>query len=184
MSAQIHIDRNGERFGPFSLEDVNSHLASGSLQPTDLAWSDGMQSWVPIGQIPGIITSVGSAAPPPPAPAANPTCPNCHTEVESSQIICMNCGTNLQTGEGTNTRILVVSESGSRKKMVLVAAFAVPLLGLAAYFGVNHFFSSKDIKTAQTQPTTQTQPVGPGLPTDINEETPKEPQKKNSSQGI
>jgi len=51
---EIHIDRNGERFGPYSLESVNAYLANGTLVPTDLAWQDGMQNWVPLSQIPGI----------------------------------------------------------------------------------------------------------------------------------
>ena len=71
---QVHVDRGGERFGPYSIEDVNTYLASGTLLPTDLAWHDGMTDWVSIEEIPGVTMTEGS---PPPAPvaeaAANPS---------------------------------------------------------------------------------------------------------------
>lgn len=43
---QIHIDRGGERYGPYSIEEVNAYLANGTLLPTDQAWQDGMADWV------------------------------------------------------------------------------------------------------------------------------------------
>ena len=64
---QVHIDRNGERYGPYSIEDINAYLANGTLQPTDLAWQDGMTDWVPVTQVPGVTTADAAAAPPPPA---------------------------------------------------------------------------------------------------------------------
>lgn len=70
---QIHVDRGGERFGPYSLEEVNTYLANGTLLPTDQAWSDGMVDWVPIGQIPGVTMAGDSAAQqisPSPSPSA------------------------------------------------------------------------------------------------------------------
>ena len=45
---QIHVNRGGEQLGPYSIEEVKSHLANGTLLPTDLAWQDGMTDWVPI----------------------------------------------------------------------------------------------------------------------------------------
>jgi len=145
VSAQIHIERNGERFGPYSLEDANSHLASGTLQSTDLAWSDGMQSWVPIGQIPGIIITGGSAAPPP-TPAANIACPNCNAEAEPSQVVCMACGTNLKTG--AKPRIKKIKTG---KKKLLLAAVIAPLLGLAVFWGIKHFSRPSVIETAKSK---------------------------------
>lgn len=61
---QIHIDRGGQRFGPYGLEEVKAHLASGVLLSTDLGWADGMQDWVPLTQLPGV-TAPGIAPPPP-----------------------------------------------------------------------------------------------------------------------
>jgi hypothetical protein len=62
---QIHVDRGGERYGPYGLEEVNAYLSNGTLLPTDQAWQDGMAGWVPIGQIPGVTT--GSTTPDTPA---------------------------------------------------------------------------------------------------------------------
>jgi len=64
---QVHIDRNGERYGPYSIEDINAYLANGTLLPTDVAWQDGMTDWVPITQISGVVMpgdSVATPAPP------------------------------------------------------------------------------------------------------------------------
>jgi len=75
---QVHVDRGGERFGPYNLEDVNAYLTNGTLLPTDQAWQDGMADWVPITQIPGVTAPGGAAAPPPPpTPAAGSACPQC-----------------------------------------------------------------------------------------------------------
>ena len=60
---QIQIDRNGERYGPYSIEEVNSYLVSGTLLPSDNAWHDGMPDWVPIGQIQGVILPGGDVSP-------------------------------------------------------------------------------------------------------------------------
>ena len=51
---QVHIDRNGERYGPYSIEDINAYLANGTLLPTDLAWQDGMPNWMPLSEFPGV----------------------------------------------------------------------------------------------------------------------------------
>jgi len=59
---QIHVDRGGQRFGPYEVEEVNAYLASGSLLDTDLGWIDGMPDWVPLTQLPGV--TVTGIAPP------------------------------------------------------------------------------------------------------------------------
>lgn len=51
---QIYIGRDGQRQGPFPLEDVNSQLAAGTIKLTDLAWYEGLQNWVALSQIPGV----------------------------------------------------------------------------------------------------------------------------------
>lgn len=52
---QIHIGRDGQKFGPYSLEEVNNHLAAGTLRPTDLAWYEGASGWAPVAGLPGVI---------------------------------------------------------------------------------------------------------------------------------
>ena len=51
---QISIDRGGQQFGPYSLEQVQEHLASGALLPTDNAWHEGLPGWVPLSELPGV----------------------------------------------------------------------------------------------------------------------------------
>ena len=54
---QIYISRDGEQNGPYSVEDVNTYLTDGTLLPTDLACQEGMDEWVPLGEIPGVIVA-------------------------------------------------------------------------------------------------------------------------------
>lgn len=53
---QIHIHRDGQQTGPFSLEEIRAKLASGELQPTDMAWYEGAPNWLAVSSIPGIGT--------------------------------------------------------------------------------------------------------------------------------
>ena len=52
---KISITRNFEMFGPFTIEQVNSMLASGQLLLGDSAMTEGMDNWVPLKDIPGIV---------------------------------------------------------------------------------------------------------------------------------
>lgn len=54
---QIYISRDGEQNGPYSIEDVNAYLKDGTLLPTDLACQEGMDEWVPLDEIPGVIVA-------------------------------------------------------------------------------------------------------------------------------
>ncbi len=58
----IHVNRNGEQFGPYTLEDANVYLAQGSLLPTDEAWYEGASDWMPLTQVPGIDCATTPAA--------------------------------------------------------------------------------------------------------------------------
>ena len=70
---QIHVARNGQEVGQYSVEEINRKLADGTLLPTDLAWYQGAANWGPLSTIPGVTlpgVPAASAAPvPPPAPA-------------------------------------------------------------------------------------------------------------------
>ena len=69
---QIHVARDGQRLGPFSIEEVRARLSAGEIRPTDLAWSEGRADWVPLASFPGIaepavpgLPQTGVAGPPP-----------------------------------------------------------------------------------------------------------------------
>jgi hypothetical protein len=64
---QIHIARNGQPMGPFSLEEINRQLAAGTLSLADQAWYEGAAGWAPLSTVPGV--SGGGTAPSTPAPA-------------------------------------------------------------------------------------------------------------------
>jgi hypothetical protein len=69
MRTEIHIAREGKQFGPYTLEEVNRNLQQGLLQPTDLAWHEGMTNWAALSTLEGVVTATGGQRPPPP-PAA------------------------------------------------------------------------------------------------------------------
>ena len=63
----IYINRDGQQGGPYSLDKINEWLAQGSMQPTDLAFHEGLTDWIPVSQVAGVI--IGGASPTqPPGP--------------------------------------------------------------------------------------------------------------------
>ncbi len=60
---QIFVHRQGQQLGPYTVDEVNSDLAAGRLNSSDLAWHDEIPNWIPLNQIPGV------AAVPPPSPS-------------------------------------------------------------------------------------------------------------------
>jgi len=138
---QIHIDRGGKRFGPYSVEQVNANLADGSLLPTDLGWTDGMADWVPVTQVTGVTSA--EATPPPPPAAEESTCPMCQAVVMEDQMVCMGCGTNLKGG-GTPVVQTAVKPAGNKKLMIGIGA-GVGVLALAAvgYFVIYPMLSGE-----------------------------------------
>lgn len=56
----IHVKRNGEVFGPYSIEEVREYLSVGRLTTSDSAQLEGMSEWIPLTSVPGV-----QSAPPP-----------------------------------------------------------------------------------------------------------------------
>ena len=65
------VSRNGQMYGPYTLEDLQRYVASGNVLLTDLAKSEEMPDWLPVAQILG--TSPLGAAGAPAAIPAHPT---------------------------------------------------------------------------------------------------------------
>jgi hypothetical protein len=63
---QIFTNRNTQKHGPSSLEDVQAYLASGQLSSSDMAWYEGAPNWVHLSQVPGVKMPEGRVPPPPP----------------------------------------------------------------------------------------------------------------------
>ncbi|SVE12061.1 uncharacterized protein METZ01_LOCUS464915, partial [marine metagenome] len=51
---QIHVNKNGQQYGPYSVEELRAYLTQGSLSVEDYAWYEGLPSWVQINQIQGL----------------------------------------------------------------------------------------------------------------------------------
>ncbi len=52
---KISISKDGQRYGPYSEEELNGQLDAGSFDLEDLASTDGGRSWVAIRMLPAII---------------------------------------------------------------------------------------------------------------------------------
>jgi hypothetical protein len=56
------VKRGEERFGPYSLSDLQNYVQSGNVLVADLAQSEGMTEWVPVSQVLGNIPAPVLAA--------------------------------------------------------------------------------------------------------------------------
>jgi len=77
-SMTYQVSRNGQMYGPYTLEDLQRYVASGNILSTDMAKSEEMPDWLPVAQIlasAGTTGAAGPAAIPTPAYAAPATYP-------------------------------------------------------------------------------------------------------------
>jgi len=58
---EYFVKRGEQRFGPYSLSDLQQYLQSGNLVAGDLAQSEGMTDWVPLSQVLGNIPAMAMA---------------------------------------------------------------------------------------------------------------------------
>ena len=52
MSEKWYLSREGERYGPFSWEEITHYGQTGNIEPGDLAWRESTGKWVVVNQIP------------------------------------------------------------------------------------------------------------------------------------
>src|ERR1700682_5612391 len=60
------VSRNGQLYGPYSLEDLQRYVATGNVLLTDFAKSDDMPDWLPVSQV---LAATGTPIPAAPVPA-------------------------------------------------------------------------------------------------------------------
>lgn len=48
-----HVARNGQTFGPYTLEEMQRYVTTGNILPTDMARGEGMEQWLPVSQVLG-----------------------------------------------------------------------------------------------------------------------------------
>ena len=51
LPAEIYLTRDGQQYGPYSPEQLKVSLSEGTVNPSDLAWHEGMTDWVPLSTI-------------------------------------------------------------------------------------------------------------------------------------
>lgn len=65
-----HVTRNGQNYGPYTIEDLKRYVASGNILPSDMAKSDDMADWVPVAHVLGQTVGGAPGAPIPYPPAS------------------------------------------------------------------------------------------------------------------
>lgn len=79
---QYHIARDGQTYGPYTLDDLRRYVASGNVLPTDMAKGEDTPDWVPVSQLlgtPGVAPGYQqSATGPLVAAGAYPDAPDLH----------------------------------------------------------------------------------------------------------
>ncbi|HTM38437.1 MAG TPA: DUF4339 domain-containing protein [Terriglobales bacterium] len=80
---QYFVKRGEQRFGPYTLADLQRYVQSGNIALEDVAQSEGMADWMPVSQVLGnipatAVTSGGAAAAPAPERELVPLPPNWH----------------------------------------------------------------------------------------------------------
>lgn len=74
MAEQWYYTRQGQRFGPLSIEQMRQLALAGQLQQADLVWTEGMSEWTPAGRFAQLFAPA-PASPAAPAAAAPPGTP-------------------------------------------------------------------------------------------------------------
>lgn len=70
---EIYINHDGEQFGPFGIDDINTYLQDGNFSASDLAWHEGLAEWVPVSSLEGVqVPEWGSAEQAESEPVAEP----------------------------------------------------------------------------------------------------------------
>jgi len=69
---EYFVKRGDQRFGPYSLSDLQHYVQSGNVATEDLAQSEGMLDWIPVNQILGNIPAPTSASEAKALPLAEP----------------------------------------------------------------------------------------------------------------
>src|SRR5438552_636990 len=83
---EYFVKRGDQRFGPYSLSDLQQYVQSGNLAVEDVAQSEGMTDWVPLSQVLGnipvtVILTGGTTAAAAAQPQLVPLPPNLHWSI-------------------------------------------------------------------------------------------------------
>ena len=87
----IHISKNGQSLGQFTLADINLMLQSGQISPDDLAWQEGMPQWMPVRSIPGVIVGASPNPNPQASYSSTPAPSNLPNYLVQSILVTLFC---------------------------------------------------------------------------------------------
>jgi hypothetical protein len=98
------IYRNGQQYGPYTLDDVRQYCAQGRIAQSDFAWAEGMPNWTTIETLLRMPSPSGtsSATPQSAGPGGNGAaafCRVCASLTDESATFCGSCGAPLQPRE-------------------------------------------------------------------------------------
>jgi hypothetical protein len=65
VSPLYYLAINGQQVPNLTVENIAAYIANGVVNASTLAWTQGMQNWLPIAQIPALAQLVNSQTPPP-----------------------------------------------------------------------------------------------------------------------
>ena len=65
MADQWYVGRNGQKAGPYSTEQLKQMAGAGQLVPSDLLWKQGLEAWVPLSKVKGLLPAGGGGTLPP-----------------------------------------------------------------------------------------------------------------------
>ena len=51
---ELFLFQNGERIGPYTLDELQGWLDSGQVSSSDAVWFEGCEDWVTVREVPGI----------------------------------------------------------------------------------------------------------------------------------
>ena len=146
MSA-IHISKDGQQFGPYSVEQINDMLAQQQAALTDDAWMEGMQGWEPLQSGVFVNLGIGQSTASPAAKQANQT-PIQHSGAPAQAAVptgggSFSIGDSLSQGfaffkANAGASILFVIISGVIGATG-VGALLIPLIGINFMAGVKKY---------------------------------------------
>ena len=145
-----HVSRNGQNYGPYTLEDLQRYVAAGNVLPTDLAKSDEMPDWVPVAQVlgasmpaaPAPVAAYGAPVPAyPVAVAVYPDPPNLHWALVLL-ISCFTCGLFGLVWVFVQAAWMRKVNPNSKALFYYIAAIVVYLVAIGAQVAM--FMSTKD----------------------------------------
>jgi len=64
IAREIFVQKDGKQAGPYTLEMLNQMLAEGRLHGADYGWYEGLQDWIQITSLEGVVCRPSQSPPP------------------------------------------------------------------------------------------------------------------------